>query len=89
MSRPVKSECAACREKFSSVGAFDFHRVGPYAPRGRRRCLTALEMLTEGMILDEKGCWDFDPAHPNRSNQAVLAARYGQGQQASAERTSA
>ncbi len=77
MSRPVKSECAACGEAFSSVGAFDFHRVGPYVPRGRRRCLTALEMLTEGMILDDQGCWGFAPGQA-RPDQATLAARYGQ-----------
>jgi hypothetical protein len=88
MSGATRSQCPTCGESFSSVGAFDFHRVGPYLP-GRRRCLTALEMLTEGMMRDGNGWWCFDPARAKRPSQADLATRYGSAQQRSERRASA
>lgn len=56
MSGAIKSICPTCGEVFSSIAAFDSHRVGPYLP-GRRRCLTAIEMLAEGMAQDSRGWW--------------------------------
>jgi hypothetical protein len=50
------SECTGCRLRFTSVEAFDFHRVGPYG-RGTRRCLTKAEMRAKGMDTDERKRW--------------------------------
>ena len=52
----MKSVCTACRLVFSSVSAFDMHRVGPYNPPGRR-CLTDREMLNKGMVRNNRGVW--------------------------------
>lgn len=61
MSGAIKSVCSVCGATFSSVAAFDFHRVGPYV-RGGRHCLTASEMQAEGMIQDERGWWKLPEA---------------------------
>ena len=50
-----RSLCAACRELFRSVAAFDRHRTGKYGVD--RRCRTAAEMLAKGMSRNAKGDW--------------------------------
>jgi hypothetical protein len=52
----TKSECSHCRAIFTSLTAFDLHRVGN-AERGKRRCLTPKEMQALGMMRNEKGWW--------------------------------
>lgn len=37
--------CRECCETFASDASGDAHRVGPYEPRGARRCLSVAEML--------------------------------------------
>jgi hypothetical protein len=61
--------CPGCRQDFSSVSAFDRHRVGRHAygyleglrmesPReDGRRCLDEGEMRSAGMALDLRGRW--------------------------------
>jgi hypothetical protein len=66
----MKSTCGACNRVFASLGSFDMHRVGSYGEpiyneKGRivgytpceRRCLTEIEMRTNGMIKNERGHW--------------------------------
>lgn len=48
--------CRACGEHFNSTYAFNRHRVGSYAPLGRR-CRTVEEMLALGMLQNEAGWW--------------------------------
>ena len=55
--------CTACGHDFSSVTAFDKHRVGKHAylysedqPDGRR-CLTEPELTALGMSQDRYGRW--------------------------------
>jgi hypothetical protein len=59
--------CCACRRDFSSVAAFDRHRVGRRAYdfaeglelgfEDGRRCLDEDEMQAAGMALDRRGRW--------------------------------
>ena len=59
--------CCACRRDFSSVAAFDRHRVGRHAYdfaassglgiEDGRRCLNEDEMLEVGLSLDPRGRW--------------------------------
>lgn len=59
--------CTACREDFSSVAAFDRHRVGRHAYdfaeglelgfEDGRRCRDEDEMREAGMELDRRGRW--------------------------------
>jgi hypothetical protein len=59
--------CRACRRDFSSVAAFDRHRVGRHAYdfaeglelgfEDGRRCLDEDEMQAAGMALDRRGRW--------------------------------
>lgn len=65
----MKSTCGPCKLVFSSLGAFDMHRVGSYGDpiyeKGRivgytpceRRCLSVEEMQQKGMVLNERGHW--------------------------------
>ena len=41
---------------FSSLSAFDLHRIGK-VQREMRRCLTEQEMRERGMVQNEKGWW--------------------------------
>lgn len=47
-------QCGGCDEWFRSVTSFDKHRTGPGE---LRRCLTAIEMLAEGMSKNDRGLW--------------------------------
>lgn len=47
-------QCGGCRRYFSSVYAFDKHRVGP---ADERRCLTKEEIIEAGMAVNERGLW--------------------------------
>jgi hypothetical protein len=59
--------CCVCRQDFSSVAAFDRHRVGRHAYdfaeglefgfEDGRRCLDEDEMVAAGMALDRCGRW--------------------------------
>ena len=54
--------CRSCSLDFSSLGAFDRHRVGkheldwPEHPDGRR-CMDESEMIEAGMEVDSRGRW--------------------------------
>ena len=48
------SRCSACKKVFSSVFAFDKHRVGKSADR---RCLSTDEIVEKGMCLNGKERW--------------------------------
>jgi hypothetical protein len=50
------SQCGACRVTFTSLEAFDTHRVGSYERRSRR-CISAVERRAKGMTQDEQGRW--------------------------------
>jgi hypothetical protein len=73
MSGAIKSTCPTCGEIFASVAAFDFHRVGPYQP-ARRRCLTSLEMLAEGMNQDDRGWWALPAIDTKQTNKSEKSA---------------
>jgi len=65
----MRSECGKCGLAFSSVQAFDNHRVGGYGDpitikgktvgytKSERRCLTIEGMQAKGMALTQKGIW--------------------------------
>jgi hypothetical protein len=70
--------CRACGEDFSSIGAFDKHRVGGHAytwslnhPDGRR-CLIGDELLEAEMELDPRGRWRIALTDSERSRIAGL-----------------
>ena len=50
-------KCAACGEYFSTVRAFDSHRIGKHKVPGDRRCLTFAGMKSKGLRLNSKGYW--------------------------------
>lgn len=50
-----RSLCAACRELFRSVAAFDKHRTGKHGVD--RRCRTVAEMTERGMVRNARGDW--------------------------------
>lgn len=58
-----------CCQTFTSQAAFDAHRVGPFQPVERRRCLTTLEMCDLGWRRTERG-WTRTPGTlaPGHSN---------------------
>lgn len=49
--------CPACHETFTGDTAGDMHRVGPFHPKGARRCLTPTEMEAKGMRRNTHGVW--------------------------------
>jgi hypothetical protein len=59
--------CTACRRDFSSVSAFDRHRIGKHSHdfveglrlgfEDGRRCLDEDEMRSAGMALGRRGRW--------------------------------
>lgn len=72
----VTSLCRACNTTFTSVKAFDLHRVASYGKAvyagkshrvvgytpHQRRCLTIEEMQALGMTQHEKGWWQMPGA---------------------------
>ncbi len=58
------SYCTGCRRTFSSVSAFDLHRVGLFT-HNQRHCLTPQEMSTRGMARNDKGQWTLPPMETN------------------------
>ena len=63
----MRNQCPSCGELFNSVHSFEKHRVGRYGipdPKkegdylpANRRCLTAEEMIKEGMLKNTEGFW--------------------------------
>jgi len=54
--RGNRSQCGGCGLYFSSVSAFDKHRVA-IDKDGNRRCLDEAEMRAKGMDINERGWW--------------------------------
>jgi hypothetical protein len=50
--------CRSCNEDFSSVEAFDRHRVGRHAGP-ERRCLDTEELTAKGWVKNDRGRWVF------------------------------
>ena len=48
--------CGGCKQVFASLGAFDFHRAGPYSAR---HCMTTGELRAKGFRQDARGWWRF------------------------------
>jgi hypothetical protein len=78
--------CTSCDCDFSSVAAFDRHRIGTHAYTNAeglkmeplredgRRCMEVDEMTAAGMELNSKGRWyDFDAAERVRERFAQAA----------------
>lgn len=67
----ARSNCSGCSETFSSESSFNMHRVGSYGDaiydeKGKvvvrhtkhdRRCLSESDMLSKGMVKNERGIW--------------------------------
>lgn len=51
------AHCTTCHITFGGNAGFDFHRVGPYYPAGRRRCLTTEALIAKGYAPNDKGHW--------------------------------
>lgn len=58
------ARCAVCGEYFTGDQPFRRHRTGDYD--AGRRCLSIEEMRAIGMILDERGRWQYGTALKNR-----------------------
>jgi hypothetical protein len=54
------SYCTGCRRTFSSVSAFDLHRVGLFT-HNQRHCFTLQEMSARGMARNDKDQWTLPP----------------------------
>ncbi len=73
--------CRSCSTDFSSVTAFDRHRVGAYAypwnpdREDGRRCLVAGELIDAGMELDSRGRWRIALTDAKRSELTALHTR--------------
>lgn len=52
-----RNQCPTCEEYFNSTAAFEKHRVGDYAPKGVRRCLSVEEMQAKKMAKNAAGFW--------------------------------
>ena len=88
LPRPAKPRnwCASCGTDFSSVRAFDAHRVGVHAytrseglrldpPREDGRCcLDAVEMGAAGLTVDGSGRWAVIPSPKQLAALAQLRA---------------
>jgi len=76
--RPPAELCASCLEDFSSVRAFDRHRVGCHdvlwsiERKDGRRCLDADEMRAAGMALGARGRWEI-AAEAERARERFAA----------------
>lgn len=81
----AKSICGACDETFTSVSAFDMHRVGNFGEplldnkgklvgygKSQRRCLSAEEMRVKGMTQTEKGWWTTGQFKLNRTTDTEI-----------------
>jgi hypothetical protein len=68
--RPLNG-CSGCRQDFSSVAAFDRHRVGSFDPFDRR-CMDETEMLVAGMEVDERGRWRIALSDEDRERLRAL-----------------
>lgn len=44
------NKCTSCSRDFTSIGAFDRHRTGPF--NGERRCMTEQEMRAHNLELN-------------------------------------
>lgn len=72
------NKCSGCSHDFTSLSAFDKHRVGSFT-RNTRRCMTEAEMLAHGLERRASGKWGY-PADPRflariaASREAVLAS---------------
>jgi len=53
--RGDRNQCAGCGAYFNSTRAFDKHRTGRIGID--RRCMTAEQMSTAGMVLRDDGFW--------------------------------
>jgi len=62
------NECGECGLDFSSVEAFDKHRVGRHEPL-ERRCLSLEELKERGFAQDARGRWTI-PARAARARAA-------------------
>jgi hypothetical protein len=79
----VVNNCRACGEDFSSVTAFDRHRVRVHAytwsshREDGRRCLIGDELPEAGMELDERGHWRIALTDSERDRLQGLGAKGG------------
>lgn len=62
-----KSQCSACKQVFSSVSAFDRHRIGKHGKD--RRCMTEDEMREDVMRL-VNGLWKGEAYIPSANTLA-------------------
>lgn len=69
--------CRSCEEDFSSVKAFERHRVGAHdlnypEHENGRRCMDEEELLEAGYERDERGRWRIAPRDGERERLALL-----------------
>lgn len=65
-----RNQCPTCSKLFNSLWAFDKHRTGTIGID--RRCMTAAEMQSTGMVLRADGFWVgslMRPDSPKRSKE--------------------
>jgi hypothetical protein len=70
--------CGACGSDFTSVEAFDRHRVGKHdldypEHEDGRRCLVGWELSDLGWLVDARGRW-FDPERSGRAASLLQEA---------------
>ena len=64
--------CRSCREDFTSVEAFDEHRVGSHTEPGDRRCRTTSELTQLGWARNQSGRW----VHPRQRRRLAHTTGY-------------
>ena len=62
------SQCGGCGLRFTGIGPFDRHRVGP---QDARRCLTVEQMIALGMRRNEGGYWEYGISEREAQRQAL------------------
>jgi len=66
-----RNQCPGCGELFNSNSAFDKHRTGAHGVD--RRCLTAQQMLTRGMVLGADRFWRGEPMRLGPAGTPIAA----------------
>lgn len=69
--------CRACRQDFSSLAAFDRHRIGDHAldwheHEHGRRCMDEEELAAAGMEVDGRGRWRIEVTDRERERLSAL-----------------
>ena len=72
----VISECAKCHRVFTSLSGFDAHQDRRF---GQDPPIVCLDPATVGLVLDNRGRWQFPATDRSRERVTNLRAERGRG----------